>query len=138
MKQCSSYDKSKHNIWGVKYLNAKDSSQHIPFVNNFSLISSLNYILNLFSLIIHKQRIMNYLEEDYFTNICWIGNFMDSWIQVNDIRRLLLSMKVSCDSLLNIEIKLKIPVHVPIVYLLYCTCQWVAFSEAVFLSACFQ
>lgn len=65
-----------------------------------------NYILNPFSLIESIiLRIINYLQEDYFTNICWIGNFVDSWIKVNDIRRLLLRVKVRCDSLLSIEIK---------------------------------
>lgn len=131
-------------LWQIKLPNLRSLS--IWMLNIHPITSKLliiffkffpNYILNPFSLIESIiLRIMNYLQEDYFTNICWIGNFVDSWIKVNDIRRLLLSMKVWCDSLLSIEIK-------RLIYMLCCLPAMLYLSKScflknVFLSACFQ
>ena len=33
------------------------------------------------------------------TNVSWEGNFMDSWVQVDDIWRGLLSVQIGCNSL---------------------------------------
>lgn len=133
-------------LWQIKLPNLRSLS--IWMLNIHPITSQLliifykffpnyRYILNPFSLIESIiLRIINYLQEDYFTNICWIGNFVDSWIKVNDIRRLLLSMKVWCDSLLSIEIKRLIYMLCclpAMLYLLKSCCK-----KNVFLSACFQ
>lgn len=124
-------------LWQIKLPNLRSLSIWMlnihPITSQLLIIFYkffLNYILNPFSLIESIiLRIINYLQEDYFTNICWIGNFVDSWIKVNDIRRLLLRVKVRCDSLLSIEIK-------RLIYMLF-TCYVIPVKELLFKKCIF-